>query len=98
MKEQTLLKTLRFVAILEAISWLALLVAMYFKWVLKDETYMRTVGNIHGYIFITFVVLVLVVGRKMKWKASEIIWSLLSSFPPCTTIIADLKIFKKYAK
>lgn len=98
MKEQGLLKILRILAILEALSWAALLVAMYFKWIKGIETYMRPVGNIHGYFFIGFVIFVMLVGKKMKWKSSEIIWSLLSSILPLGTIWADLKIFKKYVR
>lgn len=96
MNTQNLLKYLRIIAILEAISWLALLVAMYLKYALNHTEYMNIIGRIHGFLFMGFVALVVVVGTKMKWKLSEIGWSLLSSLPPCGTIIADIKIFKKY--
>ncbi|TXH21896.1 MAG: DUF3817 domain-containing protein [Chitinophagaceae bacterium] len=96
MKAQNLLKILRILAILEAISWLALLIAMYYKWILGDTTYMNIVGRSHGFLFIGFVIMVLWVGMEMKWKKKEIAWSLLSSLPPCGTVIADIAIFKKY--
>lgn len=98
MNTQSLLKFLRLVAILEAISWIALLVAMYYKWILEITTYMNLAGRIHGFLFIGFVLLVLLVSFQMKWKKREIAWSLLSSLPPCGTIIADRVIFKKYTK
>lgn len=98
MNEQKALKFLRIIAILEAISWLALLVAMYLKYVMKHTEYMNIIGRIHGFLFIGFVILVLLVGFQMKWKKREIAWSLFSSLPPCGTIVADLKIFKKYVK
>lgn len=92
-----LLKFLRIIAVLEAISWLALLIAMYYKWILGDTTYMNLVGRTHGFLFIGFVLLVLLVGYKMKWEKREIAWSLLSSLPPGGTLIADKRIFKKYS-
>lgn len=98
MNIQSLLKFLRIVAVLEAFSWIALLVAMYYKWVLDITTYMNIIGRLHGFMFIGFVVLVIVVGFQMKWRKREIAWSLLSSLPPCGTIIADYAIFKKYVK
>lgn len=98
MKPQLLLKVLRTIAILEALSWIALLIAMYYKYILEITTYMNIVGRIHGFLFIGFVLMVLLVSFQMKWKKQEIAWSLLSSLPPCCTIIADLKIFKKYTK
>ncbi len=98
MNIQSLLKFLRIVAVLEAFSWIALLIAMYYKWVLDITTYMNLIGRLHGFMFIGFVVLVVVVGLQMKWRKREIAWSLLSSLPPCGTIIADYAIFKKYVK
>ncbi|HQE12081.1 MAG TPA: DUF3817 domain-containing protein [Flavipsychrobacter sp.] len=98
MNIQSLLKFLRIVAVLEAFSWIALLIAMYYKWVLNITTYMNLIGRLHGFMFIGFVVLVVVVGLQMKWRKREIAWSLLSSLPPCGTIIADYAIFKKYVK
>lgn len=98
MKAQFFLKFLRLVALLEAISWLALLIAMYYKWVLGNTTYMNLIGRTHGFLFIGFVILVVIVGNKMKWQKREITWSLLSSLPPCGTLLADMKIFKKYAE
>ncbi len=98
MKNQSLLKILQFFAILEAVSWLALIIAMYLKYVLDHTEYMRPIGMIHGYLFICFVIFVLIVGVKMKWNGKEIGLSLLSSIIPFGTILADIKIFKKYVK
>jgi len=98
MNIQSLLKFLRIVAVLEAFSWIALLIAMYYKWVLDITTYMNLIGRLHGFMFMGFVVLVVVVGLQMKWRKREIAWSLLSSLPPCGTILADYAIFKKYVK
>lgn len=98
MTEQMKLKALRIIAVLEAISWLALLVAMYLKYVHDHTEYMNIIGRIHGFLFLGFVFLVLLVSTKMKWPKREVAWSLLSSLPPCATIIADIKIFKKYVK
>ena len=98
MKSQPVLKVLRIIALLEALSWIALLVTMYFKYFMETTTYMNLVGRIHGFLFIGFVLLVLLVGFQLKWKKKEIVWSLLSSLPPCGTIIADFKIFRKYVE
>ncbi len=85
-------------AILEAMSWIGLLIAMYYKYFLEVTTYMNLIGRIHGFLFIGFVLMVLLVGFQMKWRKREVAWSLLSSLPPCGTVIADLAIFKKYAQ
>ncbi len=85
-------------AMLEAMSWIALLIAMYYKYFLETTTYMNLIGRVHGFLFIGFVLMVLLVSFQMKWKKREVAWSLLSSLPPCGTVIADLVIFKKYAK
>ncbi len=41
-------KRFRLVAIWEAVTWLALLIAMFFKWVLGYEEAIRIPGMVHG--------------------------------------------------
>lgn len=96
MKNQTIVQVLRIVGVLEAFSWLALLITMYLKYAQNMPEYNMLTGRIHGFLFIIFVVLVLVAGIKMKWSMKEITLSLLSSVVPFGTLWADAKIFKKY--
>lgn len=96
MNVQKSLKFLQVMAVLEAVSWIFLLVAMFFKYSLGNEMFMRPTGNIHGIFFIFYFVFLLFVSAKMKWTVKEIILSIIAAFLPLATIWADIKIFRKY--
>lgn len=49
-------KIFRVVAIAEAVTWLALLIAMFFKWVLGHEEAVAIPGMTHGVVFVAYIV------------------------------------------
>lgn len=98
MENQTLLKVLRIVGILEAISWGALLIAMYYKRVLGEPKFMQVTGMTHGMLFVTFTLLVIFAGASANWPKKEITLGIISAVLPFGTLWADAKIFKKYVK
>lgn len=80
----------RIVAIAEAISWGALLVAMLFKYALVESAVgVRVVGPIHGMMFIGYLIATLTVGTRCRWKPSTIIIGLLAAVPPFMTIVFE---------
>lgn len=88
---------LRIAGFLEGLSWIALLTTMTLKYGFDMPEPNKPVGQIHGVLFIAFVILVFVVARERKWSISTILWCLAASFFPFGTFIADAKIFKKEA-
>ena len=80
---------------LEGISTLVLFfISMPLKYVFDSPASVRPVGMAHGLLFIAYVVMVLMVGFRDKWSWRTLFWSLLASFFPFGTFIADVKIFK----
>ncbi|MBR7513429.1 DUF3817 domain-containing protein, partial [Mycobacterium tuberculosis] len=61
-------KRFRFVAVLEAITWAALLVAMFFKWVLGHTEAVAIPGMTHGIVFVLFVVISIVTAISLRWS------------------------------
>lgn len=83
-------KRFRLVAIWEAITWLALLIAMFFKWVLGHEEAIRIPGMVHGIAgFMLFVVVALATAWSLKWDLKTIFLALVSSVPPFGTIVFE---------
>lgn len=82
-------KRFRFVAVAEAITWLALLVAMFFKWVLGHSEAVAVPGMVHGIVFIVFVLTSLVTARQLRWSMSITGLALISSIPPFGTIVFE---------
>ena len=76
----------RLIALAEAVSWVGLLMGMYFKYLgtPRTEIGVKVFGMAHGLIFIAFVVAGLLAGIAFKWAAGT--WLLASIVPLCSVI------------
>ena len=79
----------RLIAFAEALSWIGLLVGMYFKYVGTPQTEVgvKVFGPIHGGIFVAFVVAALSVGIARKWGIGTWALALLGSIVPLGSVI-----------
>lgn len=90
------IKKLRLVALLEGISFLALLfVAMPIKYMMDKPIFVEVLGPIHGLLFVLFVVLAYIYGEKCNWSFKKMGLIMLSSVLPFGTFYADHKVFSK---
>lgn len=86
-----LARAFRIVATLEAVTWLGLLIGMYFKWIAKStEVGVRIFGSLHGAVFVTFVVLSIAMYVKLGWRLRTLLLALVSSLPPFATIAFEV--------
>jgi integral membrane protein len=79
----------RLIALLEAVSWVGLLIGMYFKYLgsPRTEIGVKVFGMIHGLIFIAFVVTALLVGLACRWSLGTWLLGLLGSIVPFCSVI-----------
>ena len=79
----------RLIALAEAVSWVGLLIGMYFKYLgaPRTEVGVKVFGMAHGLIFIAFVVAGLLVGIALKWTAGTWLLALLASIVPLCSVI-----------
>jgi integral membrane protein len=79
----------RLVALLEAVSWVGLLIGMYFKYLgsPRTEVGVQVFGMAHGLIFIAFVLTGLAVGIAAKWPVGTWLLALLASIVPLCSVI-----------
>ncbi len=83
-------KRFRLVAFWEAVTWLALLVAMVFKWGFGYDEAVKIPGMLHGITgFMLFVLVTLATARALKWNAKVTLLALISSVPPFGTIVFE---------
>ena len=74
-------------AFAEAVSWIGLLIGMFFKWIVQSgDLGVRIFGPIHGTIFVLYVVSLVAVSRAHRWTAKESVLGLISSVPPLMTV------------
>ena len=88
---------LRILALLEGLSLLVLIgIAVPMKYVSHDPSLVKTMGPIHGLLFLLFVINTISVGIEYKWKFKETTWKvLLACIVPFGTFYVDNKILSK---
>lgn len=86
---------LRITGFLEGCSYLLLGLTMIMKYQYQITGPNKIVGYAHGFLFIAYVLLVLIVGREKRWSLVTLFWALLASLLPFGTFVADAKIFRK---
>jgi integral membrane protein len=81
----------RVVAVVEAVSWTALLVAMFLKYVVDapHEGGVPVVGGVHGAGFTLYVLTTLVTARRLRWTLRTTFLGLLASVPPFGSIVFE---------
>ncbi len=87
---------LRILGLLEGISLLVLLfVAVPLKYFLHHPGLTKTMGPIHGALFLLFVFNALSVGIEQRWKFKDTTWKVLvACFIPLGTFYIDHKILR----
>jgi len=79
----------RIVAFTEAVTWVGLLIGMYFKYVgtPRTEIGVKIFGMAHGLVFIAFVLSAVLVGLAFRWSPVTWLLALLGSIVPLGSVI-----------
>ncbi|MGR7814402.1 DUF3817 domain-containing protein [Lacinutrix undariae] len=94
----SIFKVFRVVALLEGISYILLLfIATPIKKFYEDDTYVKLLGMPHGLLFIAYVILALLLVKKLKWNAATTAIVLIASLLPFGTFYIDHKYLKPVA-
>jgi integral membrane protein len=89
------LKRLRLIAILEGISFLALLfVAMPVKYLAGNPQPVQVIGMLHGWLFVLYSLLLALAHFQCQWKPGKTLLAFLLSFIPFGTFYAEKKMFR----
>lgn len=78
------LKALIAVTFAEATSWIGLLIAMVFKYGFEMETGVEVMGRVHGFFFMAFVALLVLVHFQRNWSIRKTAIAFAESVPPFT--------------
>ncbi|WP_249124209.1 DUF3817 domain-containing protein [Saccharopolyspora erythraea] len=76
----------RLVAVAEAVSWAALLLAMAAKYGLGQPLGVTVAGWVHGVVFTAYVVTCLVVFSPLRWRFRVLVLALVASVPPLASV------------
>lgn len=74
-------------AFAEVVTWTLLLLGMFLKYVTQTtELGVRVFGLVHGFVFLTYVVVTIVVGVNQRWNRRTTLLGVLAAVPPYATI------------
>ncbi|GAA4387178.1 DUF3817 domain-containing protein [Tsukamurella soli] len=80
----------KIVAVVEALTWVALLIGMYFKWVEGHASAVQAPGMTHGIVFIVLVVLTLAVARLQRWNLVTVGLALAATVLPFCSVVFEV--------
>ena len=83
------LRNFRHVALLEATSFLLLLVASYFKHFQDQELGVQILGPIHGFLFVVYVAMALAIRDDQGWSVKTTLLILLGAVVPFGGYVVD---------
>jgi integral membrane protein len=93
------LQFLRYTALAEGVSWLALLfIAMPMKYIWGDPIYVKFVGMTHGLLFIALFALLLQTFFEERISQKEAIKIFVASFIPFGTFFTDKSLKEEIAQ
>lgn len=83
------MKAMRYVALAEATSFIALLIASLVKRTGGDELGVQILGPIHGGLFILYVIVALNLRSQLGWSAQTTFWILVGAVVPFGGYVVD---------
>tara|TARA_R110002012_G_scaffold81945_4_gene207492 strand:+ start:27625 stop:27903 length:279 start_codon:yes stop_codon:yes gene_type:complete len=91
-----MLQLFRLTAFLEGVSYILLLfIATPIKYLSDDPQYVKMLGMPHGILFIAYIILAIVISKKMAWNNLVLAKVLLASIIPFGTFYIEYKYLKK---
>lgn len=85
----------RALAIAEAITWTLLIVAMVLRYGAGQDWAVPIAGPIHGFVFLAYGAMQLVVGRNQRWRAGTILVGIVTAVIPYATIPWERRIARR---
>jgi integral membrane protein len=83
------MKAMRYVALIEATSFIALLIASFVKRTGGGELGVQILGPIHGGLFIAYVVIALNIRSQLGWSGRTTFWILVGAVVPFGGYVVD---------
>lgn len=80
---------MRYIALAEATSFIALLIASFVKRTGGSELGVQILGPIHGVLFLAYVLVALNVRREMGWSGRTTFWVLIGAVVPFGGYVVD---------
>jgi integral membrane protein len=85
----------RTVAIAEAVTWTLLIGALIARALGVDPIVVTVAGGIHGFVFLAYAGIALLVGIDRRWPAPIVVLAVASAIVPYATIPVDIVLDRR---
>ncbi|MWB97307.1 DUF3817 domain-containing protein [Agromyces seonyuensis] len=85
----------RIAAIAEAVTWALLLSAMVAKYGFGQDWAVSIAGGVHGFVFLAFIAVSVLVGVNQRWSVGRIALSVAMAIPPFATVPFEIAQIKR---
>lgn len=82
-------------AVAEAITWTLLIAGMILKYGFGLDLAVTIGGGIHGFVFLAYAVVAVLVGVNQRWNVGRIAFALLTAIVPYATVPFELWLVRK---
>lgn len=90
-----MIKTFKFVALLEGASLLLLLFfAMPMKYMFDQPIFVKTIGMAHGLLFIGYIIMAIMLKIELRWNVKKFLEICLASIIPFGTFYIERKYLR----
>lgn len=89
------LRNFRYVALAEATTFLALLVASFIKHTGGSELGVKILGPIHGFLFVVYVLMVWQLHKEAGWTGRQTFWILVGAVLPFGGYVVDWWLLRR---
>jgi integral membrane protein len=86
---------MRYIALAEATSFIALLIASFVKRTGGGEVGVHVLGPIHGLLFIAYVVVALNVRSDLGWSGRTTFWVLVGAVVPFGGYVVEWRLLRE---
>lgn len=83
------LRTFRWIALLEATSFIALLIAAVIKRTADNEIGVTILGPIHGFLFLAYIYTAWVIRNDAGWTGKQTFWIMVGAVIPFGGYVVD---------
>ncbi len=86
---------MRYIALAEATSFIALLIASFVKRTGDGELGVQVLGPIHGLLFLAYVVVALNIRHDLGWSGRTTFWVLIGAVVPFGGYVVDWRLLRE---
>jgi integral membrane protein len=94
-KTRTRLLVFRIFAWVTGVVLLALTVGMVLKYGFGDRTVVATIGPVHGFLYMGYIVATLMLAERLRWKPVRAVLVLLAGTIPIASFVAERKVTRE---